>query len=83
MSNRTTGPRSRGTDLVLRRGRREEIVLTPLDAAPEPASLLALRAAVEALLPEVEIADLPAEVHAWTGFRDEYTHIGGISLAEK
>ncbi|HEX9414876.1 MAG TPA: hypothetical protein VF916_15330 [Ktedonobacterales bacterium] len=58
-------------------------MLTTLDAAPEPVSLLALRAAVEALLPEVEIADLLAEVHAWTSFRDEYAHIGGISRAEK
>ena len=32
---------------------------------------------VEKLLPEVEIADLPLEVHGWTGFLDEYTHIGG------
>lgn len=29
-----------------------------------------------ALLPEVEIAGLPLEVHARTGFLDEYTHIG-------
>ncbi|HEX6596598.1 MAG TPA: Tn3 family transposase [Acidimicrobiales bacterium] len=29
------------------------------------------------MLPEVEIADVPLEVHAWTGFLDEYTHISG------
>ena len=55
----------------------DRIVVTPLDAIEEPASLVRLRAMVEALLPEVEIADLPLEVHGWTGFLDEYTHISG------
>ena len=58
-------------------GGRDEIVLTPLDAEAEPASLVTLRTEVEELLPEVEIADLPLEVHGWTGFLDEYTHISG------
>ncbi len=53
------------------------IVVTPLDAVMEPASLVELRGMVEALPPEVEIADLPLEVHGWTGFLDEYTHISG------
>jgi TnpA family transposase len=61
---------------------RDEIVLTPLDADPEPASLVALRANVEALLPEVEIADLPLEVHGWTGFLNEYTHLSGTETRE-
>ncbi len=61
---------------------RDEIVLTPLDAHEEPDSLVALRAEVEALLPEVEIADLPLEVHRWTGFLDEYTHISGTPSRE-
>ncbi|MGZ4729111.1 MAG: Tn3 family transposase [Acidimicrobiales bacterium] len=55
----------------------DRIVVTPLDAVEEPASLVELRGMVEALLPEVEIADLPLEVHGWTGFLDEYTHISG------
>ena len=55
----------------------DRIVVTPLDAIDEPASLVELRGRVEALLPEVEIADVPLEVHAWTGFLDEYTHISG------
>ena len=55
----------------------DRIVVTPLDAVDEPASLVELRGMVEALLPEVEIADLPLEVHGWTGFLDEYTHISG------
>jgi hypothetical protein len=44
--------------------------------------LIALRAKVEALLPEVEIADLPLEVHGWTGFLDEYTHMAGTPSRE-
>jgi TnpA family transposase len=57
-------------------------VLTPLDADDEPESLITLRAQVEALLPVVEIADLPLEVHGWTGFLDEYTHISGTPSRE-
>ena len=37
---------------------------------------------MEALLPEVEIADLPLEVHGWTGFLDEYTHMAGAPSRE-
>src|SRR5205807_1905341 len=55
----------------------DRVVVTPLDAIDEPASLVGLRGMVEALLPEVEIADLPLEVHGWTGFLNEYTHISG------
>ncbi|HVA26026.1 MAG TPA: Tn3 family transposase [Chloroflexota bacterium] len=55
----------------------DRVVVTPLDALDEPTSLVRPQAMVEALLPEVEIADLPLEVHAWTGFLDEYTHISG------
>jgi len=57
----------------------DRVVVSPLDAVSEPASLVSLRAMVEELLPEVEIADVPLEVHAWTGFLDEYTHISGSS----
>jgi len=34
-------------------------------------------------LPEVEIADLPPEVHAWTGFLHQYTHISGAETREE
>lgn len=62
---------------------KDRIVITPLDAIEQPASLIELRANVEALLPQVEIADLPAEVHAWTGMLDEYTHISGADTKTK
>lgn len=57
----------------------DRVVASPLDAIDEPASLISLRTMVERLLPEVEIADVPLEVHGWTGFLDEYTHISGAS----
>ena len=47
-------------------------MVTPLDAEVEPASLVALRGEVERLL----------EVHGWTGFLDEYTHISGTDTRE-
>jgi hypothetical protein len=56
-----------GLRIEHRRGR-DEIVLSPLDADAEPASLIALRANVEALLPEVEIADLPSRCTAGRDF---------------
>jgi TnpA family transposase len=55
----------------------EHIVASPLDAMDDPPSLKELRKRVEALMPEVEIADVPLEVHGWAGFLDEYTHISG------
>jgi hypothetical protein len=75
-ARRTDTPPNPGLRIEHRNGR-DEIVLTPLDADPEPASLTGLRSEVEKLLPEVEIADLPLEVHGWTGFLDEYTHMAG------
>ena len=80
---RTASGYAASTDLrVERRDGRDEIVLTPLDTDPEPASLIALRGEVEKLLPEVEIADLPLEVHGWTGFLDEYTHVSGAEIRD-
>ena len=80
---RTAAGYPANTDLRIEtRGGRDQIVVTPLDAEVEPASLVALRGEVERLLPEVEIADLPLEVHGWTGFLDEYTHISGTDTRE-
>jgi TnpA family transposase len=50
-------------------------ILEPLEALAEPASLLALRDAVHALLPRVNIADIIQEVATWTGCLDDFTHI--------
>jgi hypothetical protein len=53
---------------------RDTLVLTPLDALPEPPSLVALRDSIQALLPRVDLPDLLLEVAAWTRFAVEFTH---------
>jgi len=50
-------------------------VLTALDRLDEPPSLLGLRAAVDGLLPPVDLPDVLLEVAGWTGFLDEFTHV--------
>jgi TnpA family transposase len=50
-------------------------VLTPLDRLEEPASLLALRAAVAARLPRGELPEVLLEIAALTGFASAFTHI--------
>jgi TnpA family transposase len=56
-------------------GDRNELILTPLDKLDEPASLLALRAAVNALLPVVDLPEIILEIAARTGFSGAFTHI--------
>lgn len=50
-----------------------ELVVTPLKADDVPESVKALRAAVDRLLPRVELTDLLVEVDNWTGFSGELT----------
>ena len=57
----------------------DRVVVTPLDAIEELTSLTELRGLVTELMPEVEISDIPLEVHDWTGHLDDYTHISGAS----
>ncbi len=54
---------------------RDRLVLTGLDRLEEPPSLAALRAQVAALLPQVDLPEALLEIHARTGFVDEFTHI--------
>ncbi len=58
-------------------------ILEPLEAVAEPASLLALRAAVHALLPRVNIAEIIQEVATWTGCLDDFTPLGEGPLRMK
>jgi len=53
----------------------DRLVLTPLDRLDEPPSLLALRAAVDDLLPRADLPDVLLEVAGWTGFLNEFTHV--------
>ncbi|WP_331767910.1 Tn3 family transposase [Embleya sp. NBC_00896] len=55
---------------------RDHLVLTGLDRLAEPASLIGLRDAVDALIPTADLPELLLEVHAWTGFLDHFTHVG-------
>ena len=50
-----------------------ELVVTPLKAEDVPESVKLLRAAVDRLLPRVELTDLLVEVDNWTGFSSELT----------
>lgn len=52
-----------------------ELVLSPLDTMDEPASLIALRDRVDALLPRVDLPELILEIAARTRFTDVFTHL--------
>lgn len=54
---------------------RDTIVLRGLDKLEEPTSLVMLRKQVAALLPHVELPEALLEIHAKTGFANEFTHI--------
>ena len=54
---------------------KQELVLSPLDRLDEPPSLLALRAAVAARLPKVDLPEILLEIAARTGFTDAFTHL--------
>jgi hypothetical protein len=56
---------------------KDRLSLGRLDKLDEPSSLAALRDQVDALLPRVDITDAVLEIHGYTGFADEFTHIGG------
>ncbi|HIF0232327.1 TPA: Tn3 family transposase [Legionella pneumophila] len=53
----------------------EELILTQLDALDEPPSLKALRTAVKAKLPRVDLPEMVLEIALRTGFIDGFTHI--------
>lgn len=51
-----------------------DLSVAPLEKIDEPPSLKALREAVEARLPRVDLPELILEMHARTGFADRFTH---------
>jgi hypothetical protein len=51
-----------------------DLSLEPLDKVEEPPSLIALRAAVDARMPWLDLPELVLEVHARTGFAERFTH---------
>ena len=59
---------------------RARLSVERFEALEKPASLLALRKQVQAMLPRVDLPDLLMEVHAWTGFLDAYQHVSGADV---
>ena len=55
-------------------GADDDLVLTGARPLEEPASLVALRSAVVARLPRVDLPELLLEIHARTGFAGAFTH---------
>lgn len=49
--------------------------LERLEKLDEPPSLLNLRRAVRHLMPQVDVTEMILEIHALTGFLDDFTHI--------
>ena len=54
---------------------KKELILTPLEKLEEPASLVALRAAVAARLPRLDLPEIVMEIAARTGFTEVFTHL--------
>jgi TnpA family transposase len=54
---------------------RDTLTLTGLEKLEEPPSLLKLREAVVARLPRVDLPEVLLEIHARTGFAQEFTHL--------
>ncbi|HKM84158.1 MAG TPA: Tn3 family transposase [Candidatus Acidoferrum sp.] len=51
-----------------------DLSVAALERIEEPPSLVALRAAVDARLPRLDLPELILEMHARTGFADHFTH---------
>ena len=51
------------------------LVITPLEALPLPESLMLLQTQVDARLPEIDLSELLLEVHAFTGFAQDFENV--------
>lgn len=56
-----------------------KVHLSPLEARTVPQSLTQLRGLVSAMLPRVDLPDVLLEVHSWTGFLSEFSHVSEAS----
>ena len=56
-------------------GKNTTLTITNLDRLDEPLSLTQLSEQVSNLLPKVDLTELLLEIHAHTGFLDEFTHV--------
>lgn len=60
-------------------GKHPTLTITNLDKLDEPVSLVLLREQVSDLLPKVDLTELLLEIHALTGFLDEFIHVSESS----
>ena len=60
---------------------RETLTIRNLDKLEEPASYRSLKEQVEALLPQIDLPEALLEIHAKTGFLNEFTHISEVSAS--
>lgn len=58
-----------------RSGKHPAVTITPLDKLDEPPSLTLLSQRVTGLLPKIDLTELLLEIHARSGFADEFTHV--------
>src|SRR5699024_3137675 len=56
-------------------GKRPTLTITNFAKLDEPPSLTQLSLQVESLVPSVDLTQLLLEIHAHTGFADEFTHV--------
>ena len=56
-------------------GKHPSLTIANLDKLEEPPSLTRLSRKVNELLPKVDLTELLLEIHAHTGFADEFTHV--------
>jgi TnpA family transposase len=56
-----------------------QLQLSRPDALEDNPGAVRLRAQLDRLTPRVDIADLLAEVHSWTGFAGQLIHLGGAN----
>lgn len=54
---------------------KDTLTVANLDKLPEPDSLASLRACVHAMLPIVDMPQMLLEIHAQTGFADQFNHV--------
>jgi|GEM_PF-6572847 len=68
-------PKNEAITLDLTSKPRPTFTISPLDKLEEPLSLVRLKKTVGNMLPEVELPEMILEIHAKTGFLDEFRHI--------
>lgn len=56
-------------------GKKPSLTITNLDKLDEPPSLTQLSERVSDLLPKIDLTELLLEIHAHTGFLDDFTHV--------